>query len=124
MLLVFDQGTPNERTVHVCAPRATMRFIIRPSKCGDPKCPTHEAGRRPFLIGWHEEWYGPTYTCLSCGRQWMDGEWIPLMFERGARKKSIDAAKEYYKRLIKAGITSSHEEWRAMVEREMGDMAG
>ena len=107
-------------SVHICVPRADMRQIVRADSCPDPVCPSRASGRRPFLVRWHEEWYGFTDTCLSCGRQWMDGEWMALSFERHARRDSIARAKAYYKRLIAANVPTTVEGMIALHEDEWG----
>ena len=81
-----------ERTtyVHVYAPKPTGRFVLS-GTCRDCK-------RRTRFIGLSYEWYDASVTCLRCGRRWEDGEWMPLEFERGARRNSIERAKRAFRR--------------------------
>ena len=60
------------------------------------KCP--DCQKRAYMIASHQEWYGWDITCLSCGRHWQDGEWIPLDFYRNARKDNIDNARKIWKK--------------------------
>ena len=79
--------------IHVCAPQG-YRFAHAGT------CP--DCGKRTRFIGTYYEWYGPDETCLRCGRSWADGEWMPLDFIRQSRKRSIDAAKQSFRRAINA----------------------
>ena len=45
-----------------------------------------------------EEWYGWDSTCLKCGREWCDGEWMALGFYRHARRDNIDGARRRWRR--------------------------
>jgi len=36
-------------------------------------------------------------TCIRCGRQWQDGEWMPLAFSRAARLESVERARAYWR---------------------------
>ena len=78
--------------VHVYAPPPVSKFV----SCGT--CP--DCKKRSRFIGLSYEWYGATQTCLRCGRTWQDGEWMPLDFVRGARQKSIDAAKRSFRNAV------------------------
>lgn len=73
----------------VCSPTLTSQSI----RAGD--CPDY--GKRTRFINFHYEWYGTDSTCLRCGRTWSDGERMPLPFERGARRKSIERAKRLWR---------------------------
>lgn len=79
--------------VHILAPEVTRRAV----RAGD--CP--DCNRRSRFISFHQDWYGWRQTCLRCGRTWDDGEWLPLDFERGARRKSIERAKAWWRRLTR-----------------------
>lgn len=48
-----------------------------------------------FMETPHRRWYR---QCLRCGRNWQDGEWMPLAFERGSRRKSIERAKRLWRK--------------------------
>jgi len=76
--------------VHVCAPRPTTHSLIRFN------CPT--CGRRRFGVSFFYEWYGFDLTCLRCGERWADGEMMPRPFAPHWRAKSIERAKEMYRR--------------------------
>ena len=75
--------------VHICAPRPTSRALI------SAVCPDCE--RATQIISIYYEWYGPSATCIRCGRTWQDGEWMPLAFSRTARRDNIRAAKKAYR---------------------------
>jgi len=77
--------------LHVKMADPVLRALIRCACC--PDC-----GRRTFMAGTWEAWYGWTTTCLRCGRTWNDGEWCSLPFSRTARAKSIDAARRAWRR--------------------------
>jgi ribosomal protein L37AE/L43A len=85
--------------VHINRPRIDKADKHR-SMCPDCK-------KRTTKIGFFQEWYGWTVTCLGCGRKWQDGEWMPLGFYRTARQDNIDRAKkrwkEYQRRVTKNG---------------------
>jgi hypothetical protein len=35
------------------------------------------------MIQFHTTWYGWDSTCIKCGRNWQDGEWMDLPFANG-----------------------------------------
>ena len=70
--------------VSICRATPVLRRSVA-GVCLDCKKPTR------FLTIMYE-WYGPDATCVRCGRRWSDGEWMPLTFERHARRRSIKAA--------------------------------
>ena len=78
-------------TVHIYAPPVTRRFVLART-CPDCK-------KRTRMLGFCWEWHGASVTCLRCGREWQDGEWMPLPFMRGARAHNISAAKELWRRI-------------------------
>jgi hypothetical protein len=75
--------------IHIHAPMPIGKHV-HSGTCPDCK-------RRSRFIGWSYEWYGASNTCLRCGREWQDGEWMPLPFMRGARQHNIDAAKRRFR---------------------------
>ena len=77
--------------LHICAPPVTDRRA-RVTECPDCKKPS-------LVLTFYFEWYGPDSTCLRCGRRWSDGEWMPLPFERGARRNSIKSAMKHWRAL-------------------------
>ena len=77
-------------TVHINAPNAIDRDIITAI------CP--DCLKRTKMICTYYAWYGGSATCIRCGRNWEDGEWIPFEFYRYARRDSIAAAKRRYRR--------------------------
>ena len=76
--------------VHIHAPAPIQRFITC-QRCPDCK-------KLSRFLSWLYEWYGADSTCLRCGREWNDREWMPLPFCRGARSKNIEAAKLKWRR--------------------------
>lgn len=77
--------------VYIHAPRSTAK-AVHADTCPDCK-------RRTRFVGFFTPWYGWDSTCLRCGRQWIDGEWMPLAFMRGARQHNIDRARTHWRRL-------------------------
>ncbi len=60
-------------------------------------CPTCKRIR--FMVITHAPWYDTDRTCLRCGERWdVDGTRADRPFERGWRKKSIQAAKDLYRK--------------------------
>ena len=81
--------TEGHMNVHIHAPKP-IKKNIHTGHCPDCK-------RHSWFIGLFYEWYGPSITCLRCGRRWESGEWLPLDFVRGSRQKSIEAAKRAFR---------------------------
>lgn len=79
----------NNDTIHVCVLQIKTCKLVR-QVCLDCK-------KRSIFVCLYYEWYGPSITCLNCGRNWQDGEWMPFMFSRSARQRSINSAKEAYR---------------------------
>lgn len=75
--------------IHIHAPRPTDK-TCRAATCPDCK-------KRTRMLSFFTPWYGWDSTCLRCGRHWSDGEWMDLDFVRGARAKSIAAAKRRWR---------------------------
>jgi len=82
--------------IHICASQPSEVSIHR-NKCPDCKI-------KSFFVGFFVGWYGWETTCLKCGREWLDGEWCALEFERGIRKRNIAHAKARY-RNFKIGVS-------------------
>lgn len=77
-------------SVHVYAPRATNKRIVTDT-CPDCK-------QRTRFLEVFTPWYGWDSTCIKCGRQWQDSEWMALDFIRQARQRSIELAKQKFRR--------------------------
>lgn len=77
-------------TIFVCSPQPIKRRIVI-GVCPDCK-------KRTRFLCFCVEWYGWGKTCLRCGREWNDGEWTALPFERGARQNNIAAAKRRWRK--------------------------
>lgn len=77
--------------VHVHAPPTVDRAITA-TVC--PDCKKHTR-----MLQFFQEWYGWHSTCLRCGREWDDGEWMPLDFRRGVRQDNISSAKARWRHL-------------------------
>jgi len=60
-------------------------------------CP--DCGKISYFVNFYQDWYGWHSTCMRCGRQWSDGEWIPLNFSPTARKKNIENARRTWENL-------------------------
>jgi len=82
--------------VHVHAPQPSTRKIVT-GECRDCK-------RRSRFLSFFTEWYGWDLTCLKCGRQWQDGHWTPFASYRYARRDSINAAKNLWRRYTAQGM--------------------
>ena len=77
---------------HIYAPLVMCRFVLA------RRCP--DCGRRTRMLGFgYGDWHGANVTCLRCGREWQDSEWIPLPFSRSARENNIQAAKERWRKM-------------------------
>lgn len=77
--------------IHIYAPRATAK------RAHGTTCP--DCRRRTWLLQFFTPWYGWHSTCLRCGREWADGEWLRLDFVRGVRQRNIEAAKKRWRAL-------------------------
>lgn len=84
-------NTEQETTLYICAPQATAK-TVHAGECGD-------CGKRSRFLSFFTPWYGYDSTCISCGRNWCDGEWMPLSFVRQSRQKSIKRAKDRWRRM-------------------------
>ena len=79
----------SEFYIHIHAPKATAKDLQR-TACLDCKQPT-------IMIQFFTPWYGWDSTCIRCGRNWQDGEWMALDFVRQARQKSIGNARQKWR---------------------------
>lgn len=77
--------------VHIYAPPTLRKKAFVCDAC--PDC-----GAKTLMLSFFQEWYGWHSTCIKCGRQWEDGEWLALPFMRGARAKSVAEAKTRWRR--------------------------
>ena len=77
--------------IHIYAPQATAKSI------NIAVCP--DCNQRTRMLGQFTPWYGWYSTCIKCGRNWQDGEWVALDFVRQSRQKSIDSAKRSWRAL-------------------------
>lgn len=75
--------------LHLHAPAATAKEIEAAA------CP--DCGKRTRLLAFYTPWYGWHSTCLRCGREWCDGEWLTLPFAKGARQRNIEQAKRKWR---------------------------
>ncbi len=78
-------------TIHIHAPQITAKAIHK-TECPDCK-------ERTAMLQYYTPWYGWDSTCLKCGRNWCDGEWMSLEFVRQSRQKSINYAKQLWRKL-------------------------
>lgn len=72
--------------IHIHRPQAT--------KCRKRRLKCHDCNKRSTFAAFFTPWYGWHETCLNCGREWGDGEWLPLAFSPTARAENIIAAKK------------------------------
>ena len=75
--------------IHIYAPASTAKTI------SVGICP--DCGKRTRYLHFFTPYIGDDATCLRCGREWMDGQWMPLLFVRGSRIKSIENAKRRWR---------------------------
>lgn len=75
--------------IHLHAPAATAKEA-EATTCPDCK-------KRTRILAFFTPWYGWHSTCLRCGREWGDGEWLALPFARGARQRNIEQAKRQWR---------------------------
>lgn len=76
-------------TTHIYAPRATAKFA-HAQTCPDCK-------KRTRILSFFTPWIGQIGTYLRCGREFGDGEWLPLDFARGVRQRNIAHAKRVWR---------------------------
>ena len=76
-------------TLHLHAPLATAKNIVT-GTCPDCK-------KRTRFLAFFTPWYGDHQTCLRCGREWIDGQWMALDFMRGVRKVNIENARRKWR---------------------------
>lgn len=82
--------------IHIYAPASTAKRI----EAGDcPDCERRKRRPRSRFLAFFTPWYGWRSTCLRCGREWADGEWMPLEFCRGVREINIQAAKKLWREM-------------------------
>lgn len=72
-------------SIHVNSPKSS--YIQERREC--PIC-----GKHTRIVGYFQHWYGMTWTCMTCGDMWADGEILPRPFKRGWRQENIDHAVE------------------------------
>ena len=80
--------------IHICRSKIINKFA---DFVDCPDCKKTKSGRKSLHLVFCYEWYGPERTCLMCGRKWSDGEWMPLLFCRSARRKNIKNAKRIWR---------------------------
>jgi hypothetical protein len=80
-----------EGEIHIHAPKPTAKKIFS-SDC--PDCNKHSK-----FLTFFTPWYGWDTTCIKCGRNWIDGVWMDLTWERQSRQKSVARAKELWREL-------------------------
>jgi len=64
-------------------------------------CP--DCNKYTYFAIFHQEWYGWDRTCLRCGRKWSGRERIPFSSPRTARRDSVRAARDRWKRGTQKG---------------------
>jgi hypothetical protein len=93
-------------SIIVCRPTGmALRRIAHCSTCG----------RRRRFAGLHEFWYGTTWTCLTCGERWCDGERMERPFRRGWRQESSRRARA----LWETGVRWQSPAHRAWMDAEL-----
>jgi len=68
--------------IHICYSRKDIEDVFV------QKCPSCERENAQFYA-WAQEWYGWHLTCLECGEQFADGEWLERPWSPGWREKNI-----------------------------------
>lgn len=82
-------GTIGETSLVICMPAVLDKKKWR-RVC--PSCTFYATH-----VGFFQEWYGWSVTCLNCGEEWQDGEWGERPFVQGWRSKNIEAARKRWK---------------------------
>ena len=77
--------------IHIHATAATAKEAVA-TTCPDCK-------RRTRMLAFFTPWYGWESTCIRCGREFGDGEWLPLPFNRFCRKENVAAAKSLWRKM-------------------------
>ncbi|NNP70963.1 hypothetical protein [Acinetobacter sp. Ac_5812] len=83
--------------IHINRPRYAAKDCYR-FECLDCK-------KKTFALAFFQHWHGWHTTCLNCGRQYDDGQWVTLEFCRGIRKQNKDWAKNTWRSLV--GVTKT-----------------
>ena len=89
--------------IHISTSRFNAKRIVR-FDCPDCK-------KNSRAIEFFQHYRGWSSTCINCGRQWSDGEWLPLDFYRGVRKENINSAKRLWRKLKDIGSEITFEEF-------------
>ena len=76
-------------TLVICRPTILRRMKWRRT------CPS--CTFRTTHVGFFAEWYGWHVTCLNCGEEWQDGEWVERPFAPHWRQDNIAAARKQWK---------------------------
>jgi predicted nucleic acid-binding Zn-ribbon protein len=79
-----------QAALHIHAPQPSRAKALR------TVCP--DCGRKVVMLAFFTEWYGWDKTCTRCGREWKDGERMPLSFCRTARADNIRYAINRWRR--------------------------
>jgi hypothetical protein len=88
---ILGRGSRGMSIVHIHAPQATEKYH-KFANC--PDC-----GKTSLFLSFYTEWYGVDSTCMRCGRRWCDGEWMPLLFYRHARRDNKKSARRQWRQM-------------------------
>lgn len=80
----------------ICSP-TIKDFGRKYQKCIDCK-------RKRYFWCIYQEWYGWSGTCLTCGAQFDDREWLPKPFEPRWRKKNVKRARKQMKEIARGQL--------------------
>lgn len=89
--------------------------MTRPIVCRPPQfplrrilhCPTCKTRRR--FAGLDAPWYGPTWTCCTCGDSWSDGERLMRSNRRGWRAEEAAKAKRTWTEAGQYSLADHHQ---------------
>lgn len=95
----------------ICRPTldAWSRFF---TKC--PRCKV-----RRLCLGEFQDWYGWRCVCLTCGTDWMDGEYRKHGKNQSA--ENISSAKARIKQYIESGIAQGMKRFNEKLNREFAE---
>lgn len=87
-----------EGLIHIHAPSATSKNAVA-GTCLDCK-------KRTRFLTFFTPWYGIDSTCIRCGRQWQDGQWMGLEFARRSRALNVENAKKRWR--LMPSVSENH----------------
>lgn len=73
--------------------------LSKPSEISIHRFNCLDCKKHAYAISFFQDFYGPQTTCLFCGREYIEGQKVPLDFLKGVRLKNKQAAKKHFRYL-------------------------